>query len=88
MSRYIDADVLYEAFENAAWRDNYDRDNVAEDILLDAPTVNAVPVVRCGECKHWANGFTNQRPCHKTDAYPMTADDFCSYGERKEPTNE
>ena len=59
------------------------------DILNDAPTVDAVPVVRCRECKHkkeavdycgpglfcsiWGREWARVQP-----------DDFCSYGERKE----
>lgn len=62
MPRYIDADALYNAFENACWYDNDDRDFVAEDVLMDAPTVDAVPVVRGG----WL----------VTDAYPHRV--YCS----------
>ena len=39
--RLIDADALFLAFENAKWYDNNDRDLVAEDILMDAPTISA-----------------------------------------------
>ena len=38
--RLIDADALFHDFENAAWCDNNDRDFVAEDILMDAPTID------------------------------------------------
>lgn len=37
--RLIDADALFEKFEEAGWFDNTDRDEVAEKILLDAPTI-------------------------------------------------
>lgn len=37
--RPIDADALFKEFENAAWYNNADRDDVAEELLLDAPTV-------------------------------------------------
>lgn len=54
----------------------------------DAPTVDAVPVVRCRECKHaWIHpcGYVY---CHRDgrNVYEMTfnLDSFCSYGERKE----
>lgn len=52
--------------------------------VVCAPTVDAVRVVRCLDCKHWANGLMLGRPCHKTGAYPMRAGDFCSHGERKD----
>lgn len=50
------------------------------DILADAPTIDAVPVVRCRECIHRAG--TPGQPnilCGQ-----MHDDDFCSYGQRKE----
>ena len=54
----------------------------------NAPTVDAVPVVRCRECKHaWIHpcGYVY---CHRDgrNAYEMTfnLDSFCSYGERKD----
>ena len=64
----------------------------------NAPTVDAVPVVRCRECKHFRHyGKTSlfingknikagwcQRRISYDEEYRMTADDFCSYGERKE----
>lgn len=57
-------------------------------LLTQAPTVDAVPVIRCFECKHaWIHpcGYVL---CHRDgrSAYEMTfnLDSFCSYGERKE----
>ena len=47
------------------------------DILADAPTIDAVPVVRCRECIHRAG--TPGQPnilCGQ-----MHDDDFCSYGQ-------
>lgn len=41
--RLIDADTLWEIFENAGWCDNADRD-VAQDLLDKAPSVDAEPV--------------------------------------------
>lgn len=49
-------------------------------ILDAAPTVDAVPVVRCKDCIY-RDGTPGQPNiiCHQ-----MHDDDFCSYGERKE----
>ena len=75
--------------------------HTAEDVIMmikTAPTVDAVPVVRCRECKHFRHyGKTSlfingknikagwcQRRISYDEEYRMTADDFCSYGERKE----
>ena len=74
--------------------------HTAEDVIMmikTAPTVDAVPVVRCRECKHFRHyGKTSlfingknikagwcQRRISYDEEYRMTADDFCSYGERK-----
>lgn len=57
--------------------------------LSEAPTIDAVPVVRCKDCKHrkYLRGAT-------ADAYTcslgwglsgiVAEKDFCSYGERKD----
>ena len=68
------------------------------ELIEKAPTIDAVPVVRCRECKHFRHyGKTSlfingknikagwcQRRISYDEEYRMTADDFCSYGERKE----
>ena len=56
-------------------------------------TIDAVPVVRCLECKHWkpsgsksGNSFSDMEyigGCEFTN-YCRRESDFCSYGERKE----
>ena len=62
-------------------------------ILEAAPTVDAVEVVRCLDCKWYMPGdlFTDIMFCHrlkkdngKPAKYNYCADDFCSYGERKD----
>ena len=84
--RLIDADRVSEAiydnvpapYEDASW--------AKEDCLAEieaAPTVDAVPVVRCGECKWW-NEDDDVGHCDNPDGLDNYAkpDDFCSYGER------
>lgn len=61
-------------------------------IIDKAPTVDAVPVVRCRECVHWkptgskaGNLFSDMEyigGCEFTK-YCYRESDFCSYGERK-----
>ena len=47
------------------------------------PTVDAVPVVRCRECKHMIPQ-SHTRYCTVWNAVNGTGDDgFCNYGERK-----
>ena len=72
--------------------------HTAEDVIMmikTAPTVDAVPVVRCRECKH---RYTENCPMYFHDSYwhegyeeyvdddaDHTEDDyFCPKGERKE----
>lgn len=70
----------------------------AIDIIEDAPTVDAVIVTRCKDCKHFKNyGKTSLLIdgknikagwCHRRarydEEYRMPPDGFCSYGERKD----
>ena len=62
-----------------------------KSILHSAKPIDAVPVVRCRDCKHaWIHpcGYVY---CHRDgrNAYEMAfnLDSFCSYGERKEGTD-
>ena len=49
-------------------------------MIRKRPTIDAVPVVRCRECK-----YHNKPPCPMRLSFNWTEDDdFCSYGERKE----
>lgn len=59
-----------------------------KSILHSAKLIDAVPVVRCRDCKHaWINPCVYVY-CHRDgrNAYEITfnLDSFCSYGERKD----
>ena len=68
--------------------------HTAEDVIMmikTAPTVDAVPVVRCWECKHLnvVNRKELYAHCPKTNTVFLpfeldTREHFCSLGERKE----
>ena len=50
-----------------------------------APTIDAVEVVRCKDCKHYKEHPTSKRMCcyaHLLTPHYMREDGFCSYGER------
>ena len=49
-------------------------------LIANAPTVDAVEVVRCWECKH-RDGMPGQP---NIVCWQMHDDDFCSYGKRKD----
>ena len=71
-----------------------------EEFIDDQPTIDAVPVVRCRECKYWGD---EEGKLQRSDGaifarckvhnylldgrhtgWCPTENDFCSYGERKE----
>lgn len=49
------------------------------DKLKQVPTVDAVPVVRCKECKWTGGDFV----CYRGVMVQHKPEDFCSYGERR-----
>ena len=50
-----------------------------------APTIDAVPVVRCRECNHCdPENYHCDHPMSTAAPLRRKPDDFCSYGERKE----
>ena len=83
--RLIDADRALEIVRDQGIADPnaYHLTNYATLILREAPTVDAVEVVRCWECKyHEDTDVTEFKHCcllSKTVRY----NDFCSYGKRK-----
>ena len=83
VKRLIDANKLIDFIDVGHLRHPgelcYSEVDVA-NILLHAPTVDAVPVVRCKECK-WAGG---DFVCYRGVMVQHKPEDFCSYGERKE----
>ena len=85
--RLIDADRAMEIVRNQgiAHPNAYHLTNYATLILREAPTVDAVEVVRCRECKH-CDPENHHCDHHMGTAAPLRRkpDDFCSYGERKE----
>lgn len=81
--RLIDANALWCKLEDEPWYYNVDRDEIALPLVNDAPTVDAVEVVRYRECKHHKDtSVTEYEHCCLT-GQTVGYDDFCSYGERK-----
>ena len=84
--RLIDADKAMEIVrdQGIAHPNAYHLTNYAMLILLEAPTVNAVEVIRCRECKyHEDTNVTGFKHCCLIDK-TVRYNDFCSYGKRKE----
>lgn len=87
MPRLIDAEELELQFDVS------DEDIIAKEIIRNAPTVDAVPVVRCRDCI-LRQGDENPMCMLHTEPYPnvrgykgeavcVEMNDFCSYGERR-----
>lgn len=53
------------------------------EMVKNAPTIDAVPVVRCKDCK-WKANTIGDSWCDFHEFTILSDDDFCSYGERKD----
>lgn len=87
MARLIDADKLLTnaiAITNSKGQVTWSAVSTID--ILTAPTVDAVEVVRCRDCKHYEIHKPKVLENCERNGYivPMKPDDFCSYGERKE----
>ena len=84
--RLIDANRAMEIVRNqgSAHPNAYHLTNYATLILREAPTVDAVEVVRCRECKHCdPENYHCDHPMGTAAPLKRKPDDFCSYGKRK-----
>lgn len=87
--RLIDADALkYELFA-----DNYNAKMTSQEVadcIDNSPTIDAVPVVRCSECRFRNTSWYDKRDmlesfCRWDRDESPSDDDYCSYGERRKP---
>lgn len=84
--RLIDADALdWERIEHEHGA-RHEAVVDCEQMVEKAPTIDAVPVVRCKDCKCWAEWANGTGSCNRfaLDWIGTDADDFCSMGERKD----
>lgn len=49
--------------------------------IMNLPSADVIPVVRCKDCKHWESGNFGFNCCWDPN-YPNHGDDFCSHGEK------
>lgn len=81
--RLIDADAMRQDWlENGENEFVYDT-NAFLDSIDAQPTIDAVPVVRCKDCKWFIYDDDVDYVCAQIGKY-MGFNDFCSYGERKD----
>lgn len=94
--RLIDADALASALNNGRLEEQTGRAvpfNAGVAFALTmveyAPTIDAVSIVRCKDCKHFRTFRTSSdgekiRACVGKGIVDLNYDDFCSKGERKD----
>jgi hypothetical protein len=83
--RLIDANALIAEYD----RVHIGSPGAARKLMEDAPTVDAVEVCRCKDCKHYKPRNRSARwdcktpCCNRSAALKFPEDGFCSYGERR-----
>ena len=85
--RLIDADRLSESiYDNvsAPYEDSVAAKEECLREIEDAPTVDAVVVTRCKDCRSYNKPKTGWCEVHLDREHP---DDYCSYGKRKDGAN-
>ena len=60
---------------------SYEVAGMIEDCIENTPTIDAVPVVRCRECRYWSEDGRCDPPQNGLIREYTRPDDFCSYGE-------
>lgn len=91
--RLIDADAAYERAQADSRRgalEDWEFDMIV-NLLDSAPTVDAVPVVRCRDCKfmvpddlpYAGKAYVVGLKCDLRDAYSIREDGYCSRGVRR-----
>lgn len=79
--RLKDADALLAAYDAM----HEGPPGKARALILSAPTVDAVPVVRCADCKWWNTEWKHEDGecyCYKIDQW-TAPQFFCASGERR-----
>ena len=92
MADLIDMEKLLDQFLNLYAVRNTDQNAIMDEVcmmLIKAPTVDAVEVVRCKDCIGQSTWFkdaeTGCEICGMSGMYPKGEFDFCSYGDRRKP---
>ena len=94
--RLIDGDALIEKFNekvdmeeriiDARTAERFATFCALADAVEEMPTADAEVVVRCKDCKYWQDnndGYPHEE-CRWGHGETPDANDFCSYGERKD----
>ena len=82
--RLIDADILKGSMSKRMI-EKRDLNASFYEVINEQPTVEAVEVVRCKECKHYGTslkGIPTQGYCKLTEWQTRHDNDYCSMGEK------
>lgn len=81
--RLVDAEPIVKEFWKPEYRTQTRRDFIA--VIDKSPTIDAIPVVRCINCKY-KGVLWRETICDHPNGmlHKVKPDDFCSYGKRKE----
>lgn len=89
--RLIDADEAYKVLTDYYHHGTEVQHNALKEAIERVPTVDAVEVVRCKDCRYYhvyleGNGHTEKGygACDWINDKSVREDHFCSWGERKE----
>ena len=102
MARLIDADELMDVIRQHEYRLATRQGSIdygmftlgIQQAVDEQPTVDAVEIVRCRDCKHYrpqkksAHWENRTNYCNRVVTIKMQPDDFCSYGKRKDGDDE
>lgn len=80
--RLIDVDKLNKRLDAREWFCRDPELGKVFSMINEAPTVDAVPVIRCKDCKYW--GADGYRYGCKYATGVMFENDYCSRAERKD----
>ena len=85
MAEYIERESAYEDFEKCNSENPKWTPSRVKTLIARQEAVDAVPVIRCRECKHCdPENYHCDHPMGTAAPLRREPDDFCSYGERKE----
>ncbi len=85
MARLIDGDALCNLERTMPSGKKVEVNFIPVSMIKNAPTIDAVPVVRCKDCKHFTEGMAIGM-CKRIEdkpIIPIQFNHFCSYGERR-----
>lgn len=85
MAEYIEREAVIDLITR-----RYENPEICTQEINSIPAADVAPVVRCKDCVHWDDDpdtygadYGPKGKCMKSFE-TMCADDFCSYGERKD----